>query len=49
MTLQSLQNDFDGSMALITDLLVNHHQAVALAFYGHKLLMGDLRRRFAIG
>ena len=36
-------------MILTTDLIANHHQAVALAFYVHKLLGGDLRRRFAIG
>ena len=49
MTLQSLQNDLDGCMILMTDLIDNYYQAVVLAFYGHKLLRGDLRRCFAIG
>ena len=44
MTLQSSQNDLDGCMILMTDLIVNHHQVVVLAFYGHKLLKGDLIR-----
>ena len=42
MMLQSLQNDLDGCMILMTDLIVNHHQAVALASYGHKLLRDHL-------
>ena len=48
MTWESLQNDLDGCMILITDLIVNHHQVVALAFYGHKLLWGNLHWCFAI-
>lgn len=49
MTLQSLQDDFDGCTIPLTDLIVNHHEVAALAFYGYKLLRDDLRRRLATG
>ena len=47
--LQSLQNDLNDCMILVTELIFNHYQAALLAFYGHKLLRDDLRRLFAIG
>ena len=47
-TLQSLQVDLDGCMILMTDLIDYHHQAVALAFFEHKLLRGHLYKPIAL-